>query len=147
MRFADLISGLILVLFGLILAVWVIPAEAFPGDPDEMAPAFLPTVAAVVIVALAGVQTVVAGVGREPPPPDFDRFSVVFLIASAAVFGLVIALIMNFGFIVGGISSITLIGFIMRPKGSERWWLLAIAVALPLGSYMLAWHGLRLSLP
>jgi len=136
-----------LVLCGLVLAIWVIPVESVPGDPDEMAPAFLPTVAALIIVVLAGFQTVIAGVGQKVPPPDFDRFSVLFLIASAVVFGLVIALIMNLGFIGGGISSIALIGFIMRPKGSERWWLLAIAVALPLGSYLLAWHGLRLSLP
>ncbi len=147
MRFTDLITGLILVLFGSVLAIWVIPVEAFPGDPGEMAPAFLPTVAAVVIVVLAGFQTIIAGGGRKTPPPDFDGFSVLFLIASAAVFGLVIALIMIFGFTAGGISSIALIGFLMRPKRSERWWLLAIAVTLPLGSYLLAWHGLRLSLP
>ncbi|MBT3915880.1 MAG: hypothetical protein HOF23_05860 [Rhodospirillaceae bacterium] len=147
MRFTDLISSLALVLFGLVLAVWVIPVESFPGDPGEMAPAFLPTVAAVIVVALAGFQTVIAVVGRKTPPLEFDKFSILFLIASAVVFGVVIALIMNLGFILGGISSIALIGFIMRPKGSERWWLLAIAVALPLSSYLLAWHGLRLSLP
>ena len=134
MRFTDLISSLALVLFGLVLAIWVIPPESFPGDPGEMAPAFLPTVAAVVIVTLAGFQTVIAGVGQKVPTPGFDRFSILFIIASSAVFGLVVAMIMNFGFIAGGISSIALIGFIMRPKGSERWWLLAIAVALPLGS-------------
>ena len=147
MRFTGLISSLALVLFGLVLAVWVIPVESFPGDPGEMASSFLPTIAAVVIVALAGFQTVIAGLGRKAPTPGFDRFSILFIIASAVVFGLVIAFIMNFGFIIGGIASIALIGFIMRPKGTERWWLLAIAIALPLGSYLLAWHGLRLSLP
>ena len=147
MRFADLISGPVLVLFGSVLAVWVIPVEAVPGDPGEIAPAFLPTVAAVVIAVLAGFQTVIAGMGRKKTPSDFDGSSVLFLLASAVVFGLVIALIMNFGFIIGGISSTALIGFLMRPKGSERWWLLIIAVTLPLGSYQLAWHGLRLSLP
>ena len=104
MRFTDLISSLALVLFGLVLAVWVIPVESFPGDPGEMAPAFLPTVAAVIVVALAGFQTVLAVVGRKPPPLEFDKFSILFLIASAVVFGVVIALIMNLGFILGGIS-------------------------------------------
>ena len=51
------------------------------------------------------------------------------------------------GYVAGGVVCILAIGALMRPTGLTWAWLAAVALALPIGVYVLSWHGLRLSLP
>ncbi|MAG98240.1 MAG: tripartite tricarboxylate transporter TctB family protein [Alphaproteobacteria bacterium] len=147
MRAADLITGPILAVVGLVLALWVIPIESVPGDEGEIAPAFMPTAVVTVIVVLAILQTIVAGFAGKRSVPAIDRFSALFVVASAVLLTLALAATAALGFVIGGTATIIFIGFLMRPTGAARGWLIAVAVAFPLGSYYLVWYGLRLALP
>jgi ABC-type transport system involved in multi-copper enzyme maturation permease subunit len=147
MRIADLISGLVLAAAGLVIAIWVIPAENVAGEAGEFSSAFLPGLAMISIAGLAVLQAGLAGFGRATGRPPIDRFSALFIIAASGVLALALWLIATFGFVIGGMVLIGGVGLAMFPSRRARWWLLAVAIALPVGSYALAWYGLRLSLP
>lgn len=139
----EIASGLVLAVAGLALAVWVIPAQSVPGDEGEIAPAFMPTAAALTFVAL-GVLQAIAG-WRHAPGADagWGRY----LLAAGVGLALATALIAWTGFVIGGAVSVLTLGLLMGARGSARWWLIGVALALPLLTHTLAWHGLRLALP
>ena len=66
---------------------------------------------------------------------------------NAAVLMAALGAIWGFGYIAGGVLCILAIGAAMRPKGTIWLWLVVVAVGLPLATFYLTWHGLRLSLP
>ena len=70
-----------------------------------------------------------------------------FLVVAGASLAAIVGLLAGLGYLAGGILITLAIGFAMRPTGAERWWLIAIAVVMPVAIHLLAWHGLRLALP
>ena len=143
----NTVAGLVLAAAAAAAAIWVIPEQAAPGDEDEIAPALLPIVAAVTIAVFAVVQAVSTALGRGAEPVEFDARSALFALVSLAGLGACAAMFMWLGFRAGGAIAIIAIGLAMKPSLGVLGWLTAVAIALPVGAYMLAWHGLRLALP
>ena len=146
-RRLDVAAGLVLAAAAAAAALWVIPEQAVPGDEGEIAPALLPTLAAVAVAVFALVQALATALGRSGEPVDFDGRAVLFAVAATAALAAAVALIAWAGFRVGGVVAIAAIGLAMRPARSVAVWLLVVAAVLPLATYALAWHGLRLALP
>lgn len=140
-------AGLLLAVVAAGAALWVIPEQAAPGDEGEIAPALLPIVAAVTIAVFAVVQAVSTALGRGAEPVEFDGRSALFALVALAALAVCVALMMWLGFRAGGAIAIAAIGIAMKPSLKIAGWLAAVAIILPLGAYMLAWHGLRLALP
>ena len=144
---ADILAALVLAVFALIGIFWAVPRETVEGDPGEIAPAVVPVVALWVIFACAIWQGATSLANRARASGEFDRFSLGFLVISAAVLMAALGAIWGFGYIAGGVLCILAIGAAMRPKGTIWLWLVVVAVGLPLATFYLTWHGLRLSLP
>ena len=53
MQKADFFLSLVLIAFGLIMAIWVIPGQALPSEQYGMSPAALPMICAIGIVILS----------------------------------------------------------------------------------------------
>ena len=151
MKRSDLVCGGALVLFGLAAIFLVIPGQTVPGDEGEIAPALLPTVAMWMVVVCALWQIIDALVraddGGDAGAGGLDPFAAVFLVVAGAGLAVIVGVLAGLGYLVGGIVITLAIGFAMRPAGAQRWWLIAIAVVLPVAIHLLAWQGLRLALP
>ncbi|MGI9520670.1 MAG: hypothetical protein ACR2PG_03380 [Hyphomicrobiaceae bacterium] len=147
MKRADILTSIVLVALALAGIFWVVPTETVVGEPGEIAPADMPKIALWVIAGCAGWQLVSALWIRNAKANPFDRFAMLFLAASTSVLFAALLGIWWLGYIAGGVLCIIGVGAIMRPKGGAWAWLVAVALALPVGIYALSWHGLRLSLP
>ena len=147
-RILNAAAGVVLAAGAAAAAVWIIPEQAAPGDEGEIAPALLPILAAVVIAVFALVQVITTLLNKTSDDPQgFDYKSAVFTIAASVGLAITITMLFWAGFRIGGIIAIAVIGFAMRPTPTVAVWLVVVATALPLATYALAWHGLRLSLP
>lgn len=143
----DIAAALVLAALALVGVFWAVPRETVAGDPGEVAPADVPTIALWVIFGGAVWHAVIAFSGRSSSGATIDRFAALFLGAGAlallaAMFG-----IWGLGYVAGGVLCIFAIGAAMGPRGRTWAWLAAVAIALPIAIYYLSWHGLRLSLP
>ena len=146
-RTIDVAAGLVLAAFAAVAAVWVIPGQAAPGDEGEIAPALLPIVAAGTIALFALVQAATTYLGHAAERVDFDSRAALFAVVAAVGLAGIVLVFMWFGFRTGGIVAIVAIGLAMRPPRALLIWLGIVAIALPVATYTLAWHGLRLALP
>lgn len=141
---SELASGVILALAGLVLAIWVIPMESAPGDEGEIAPGFMPSAAAITLVLLGALLALSA---LRADAQDAGPVGWLFLLGAAVGLAASVGVIAVTGFKIGGAVTVATLGFIMGARGAARWWMLAIAIALPVLTHTLAWHGLRLALP
>ena len=147
MKHVDILTSLVLIALALLGIFWAVPIETTTGEPGEVAPADLPKFALWVIVICGAWQLVTSLRSVEAKPNPIDRFAAGFLTAGTGTLFLALIGIWKVGYVTGGILCILGIGAAMRPKGVNWAWLAAVSLALPIGIYFLAWHGLRLSLP
>ena len=156
MRAANVLASICLILLGLLALIWVIPAQTVPVDPGELPGSLLPSVAAWVVVGAALwqlAQILLSGrkaASREPAAPGYgvdSRSSLLFFLGSALTLALFLLAIAQFGYLIGGAIGVLMLGWLMKPTGAARWWLLVVAAVVPAGVYYLALHLLRLSLP
>ena len=143
----DIAAALVLAVLALASVFWAVPQETVAGDPGEIAPADVPTIALWVIFGCAIWQAASAIVGRAGGAATIDRFAALFLGVGAMALLAAMLGIWALGYVAGGILCIFAIGAAMGPRGWTWAWLAAVAVALPVAVYFLSWHGLRLSLP
>lgn len=96
-RRANVISGIILAIFGLFMLFAIIPVQIAPGPEGMMSPRLVPTMMMIVVTALA-VLLVIANLrvetGRSGPEPGspVSRSEVIALLKLGAVFALAIVL-------------------------------------------------------
>ncbi len=147
MKHVDILTSLILIALALAGIYWAVPQETTAGEPGEIAPADLPKIALWVIVVCGAwqlLQSLRSDAGKQNP---LDRFALGFLTAGTLTLVAALVGLWKLGYVAGGVLCIFAIGAAMRPKGSNWAWLVAVALALPVGIYYVSWHGLRLSLP
>ena len=99
------------------------------------------------VAVFALVQSISRALSQSEDESEVDARAALF--ALIATFGLAASVlaIMWMGFRVGGIIAIATVGFAMRPTKTMAIWLIVVAISLPLATYTLAWHGLRMALP
>ncbi len=163
----DIGAALFLLVGAALLVGVVIPAETIPGDEGELAQAFMPTLAAAAIAAAAGLilaravsdrsrvrrggasraddEEVPDPASAEPERQPVDRFFWSVLAGATLLFGVVLAVLGEFGFLAGGGVSILAFGLVF----SRRSWpaLAVLAFLFPAAAYFLVLHGLGLALP
>ncbi|MEJ2729564.1 MAG: tripartite tricarboxylate transporter TctB family protein [Deltaproteobacteria bacterium] len=129
------LSGVVVVVFGLILLVWIIPWHTEAADYGWLRPATLPNVTAIIIV-ISGIIHVLFPAGSA----EFDlqsalRAGLFFVISLAGLF-----IMRHLGFL---IAAPLLIMILMLMVGERRpLWLVAGAVMVPLG----IWSSIELLL-
>ena len=100
MRTANLVSGVILILFGLIMLVLVIPAWIEEGPDGMMSPRLLPQMMVWLIVGLSGLL-VVSNLRAAPPDddgtPPISRGEMLAFARIGGVFAVSLALLLAFG--------------------------------------------------
>ena len=137
---ADLISGVLLMVFGLALLFWIIPAQTDQDTGAAVPPDLLPQICAVGITILAGILTVNAARGATPPnkAPKLSEWSAMVGVLAIVIIGTV--LFSHVHTAVGGffVSVAT-----MLYMGERRWYLLiALPSALVLSIYLLFYEFL-----
>ena len=160
----DIGAALFLLAGAALLIVFVIPAETIPGDEGELPQAFMPTLAAAAILVAAALvfaraarerarernagrvgDEAVAGQAAAPEHQPIDLLFWAVLAGATLLFGLVLAVLDQLGFLAGSAVAILAFGLAYR-RGA--WMALAVlAVLLPAVAYFLVLHGLGLALP
>jgi putative tricarboxylic transport membrane protein len=129
------LSGLVVVVFGLILLFWIIPRHTETADFGWLRPATLPNIAAMIII-VSGIIHVLFPMGSA----EFDlqpalRAGLFFVISLAGLF-----IMRHLGFL---IAAPLLIMVLMLMVGERRpLWLIAGIVMVPLG----IWSSIELLL-
>ena len=147
MKRADILTSIVLIALALIGILWAVPKETVAGEPGEIAPADLPQIALWVIIGCAAWQLFASVRGDDSKANPFDWFALAFMTGGTLTLIAALAGIWWLGYVAGGVLCVLGIGAAMRPTGLTWAWLIAVALALPAGVYVLSWHGLRLSLP
>ena len=149
-------SGAILTVASLLCLFWIIPATTSPPDnPNDLAPAFIPTVAMTTLLVLSIVLVLTALPKREEEKELHEEFG-----DEATGFGkqeainlglwilaaLVSWLIMNY---VGFEPAMTLfIGAVLYFVGLRNYWLLAaVSVAVPIALSQFVWYLFQTEMP
>ena len=157
----------LVLLIGAVLLLWfVIPAQTIPGDEGELAQSFMPSLAAVTILAAAALILVRAAAGAvrkrqsgAAPNPPAESGTAPAMPEEAAIgrpfwmvlggtvlgFSIILALLELFGFLAGSAAGILIFGLAFRRRSLVTF--VVLAVLLPAASYVLALHGLGLALP
>ena len=162
------IGAALFLLSGAALLIWlVIPAETIPGDEGELPQAFMPTLAAAAILAAAALvfarATLERSRGRndgraaavgEPAPAEpvaapehhpIDRVFWTVLAGATVLFGFILAVLGQLGFLAG--SAVAILAFGLAFDRGAWLALVVLAVLLPAVAYFLVLHGLGLALP
>ena len=137
---ADLIAGVLLMGFGLVLLIWIIPAQTEPNTGAAVAPALLPQICAVGITILAAVLTLngVRGVTVNAEAPKKSEWA-----AMVAVVTFIILTTVLFKYVHAAVAGAFVCLATMLFMGERRWWaLIGLPGALVLGVYLLFYEFL-----
>lgn len=156
-RRTDIISAIVLTVIAGLLLVWIIPANTSPPQSEgNLSPAFLPSLAAGILLILAMVLGMTSwSRGRSEVDELHEEFG-----AEAHGIGLqdVADLAIWCGFAVAVMFGFETIGFVataipalvaMMLFSGQRNWLAVggVAVAVPLAIQQIAWHAFNVQMP
>lgn len=147
MRIANLVSGLVLILFCLTMLLAVIPAQIEEGPAGMMSPRLLPQMMIWLIGGLS-VLLVLSNLRGAPADddgtPPFSREEVLAFVRIGGVFALALGLFLGFGALA---ASLALILGALLVLGERR---LPVLVLMPLGliggCYLLFYHVLGMAI-
>lgn len=156
-RRTDILSGLVLAALSLLLLVWIIPANTSPPQSENnLSPAFLPSVAALIMMALAAllslVSSLTAGKDAGTPHEEFgDEARGVGLreiadigIWSAFAFAMMVGFL-TIGFLLTAIAALALMMIYAGARNPIT--ITAVAVAVPVALQQISWHAFTVQLP
>lgn len=96
MRRANVVSGVALALFGLVMLLFVIPAQIDPGPEGIVSPRLVPSMMMILVTALAVLLVVTSrrgtGGGAAEGAPIISRSELAALLELGAVFALALGL-------------------------------------------------------
>jgi putative tricarboxylic transport membrane protein len=109
MRIANLVSGVILIVFGAIMLLWIIPVQIEEGPAEMMSPRLLPQMMIWLIIALS-VSLVASNLRINTKALDVSPISLLELLALAkigTVFAVALSLFLATGPLLAGVALIT----------------------------------------
>lgn len=150
----DLVLGLVIMGFGLLLIYWIIPAQVNDGGSFGLPPSLAPRSLAWLMVAMGAVLTVQNLKLQASPGRGLTREDAAYLAASVVSVAAMLVLMQwiggwvdrpYVGFLVA--APLGLILFTLLHTGAPLWAYLFNAIAAPAAIYVGFWWGLRLPLP
>jgi len=143
MRQADLISGIVLLFFGVILLFFIIPSQIEIDEDVLLSPRLMPNLCAIIIIVLS---TVLVAANVKPstkpsedqsePPISLAEFKALFIML--AIIGTCLLLFFFAGALIA--SAVLIIGFMLVLGERRPLLLIVIPGSLLLGSYYLFYH-------
>lgn len=136
MRRADVISGVILAVFGLITLFIIIPWQIEPGPAGYMSPRLVPVLMMVLITGLSvllAVRNLASGAAPGDEPPLFTWAEMLAIVKIATVFAVAIAL---YFWVSPAVSGGALVAGSLIALGERRPW---VIVAMPAGLLITVW--------
>lgn len=156
-RRTDIISAIVLAVFAGLLLVWIIPANTSPPQSeDNLSPAFLPSLAASILLVLAIVLGMTSWSRQRPEADELhEEFGAeAHGVGLADVADLAIwcafAMAVMFGFETIGFVPTAIPALVaMMLFGGQRNWLAigGVAVVVPLAIQQIAWHAFNVQMP
>lgn len=156
-RRTDIVSGLILAVLSVLLLLLIIPANTSPPQSENnLSPAFLPSLAALVMATLAALLAIVS---RTSPPDGPEILHEEFgdeargigpaeisdIVVWSAFSAAMMAGFLTIGFLPTAVAALVLI---MLYTGERRPIpIAAVAIAVPLALQQIAWHAFTVQLP
>ena len=137
MRRTDIVTAGLFIVIGLVTIVYVIPTYVMGGtDSDDLSPAFMPYVAAVIATVAATGLLVTRLVRRsaqeEPTPLPWESW--LFLAASVVVLGVTFVLMDRVGYLWGAAS---VVGGFMLLARAPAGIIVGTAIAFPVALWLL----------
>jgi len=149
-RRSDLISGSLILIFGLVMIFVIVPIQINSSSEYGLDPKFFPVVLLWLVVAM-GALLVLTRFPTERDPPDAEtligRRNWIFVAAVTVLLVLLFIAIEKIGFIVAGILMIALLMFAL--SGRDRNWIeiAAVSVIAPVAIYYTLYHLFSVQLP
>lgn len=156
-RRTDILSGLLLTALALVLLVWVIPANTSPPQSEmNLSPAFLPSLAAIVMLVLAALLALVTWLSNRDDTGDLhEEFGTEARgiglpeLADIAIWSaFAVAMMAGFltiGFLLTAIAALVLMMLYAGERNPLA--IVAVAIAVPLALQQIAWHAFTVQLP
>ena len=156
-RRTDLYSGIGLAVLSGVLLVWVIPGHTSPPQSEgNLSPAFLPSVAAGVLLILAALLSAGTWLSKaavsDKPHEEFGMESHGIglhdagdLVLWCIFAGLLMAGFLTVGFVVAGIAG--LFGLMIYAGQRSIWLLGIVSILVPVAIQQIAWHAFSVQLP
>lgn len=136
MRKADLSAGLVLVLFGVVMMVWVIPAQTQHVREISLQPSFYPNLAAGALVFFA-VLLVIQAIARRDRGGEEAPLLLRNWVSLVLVAGIMFAALAAFdylGFLVGGIALVLVLMLYMGARSIPL--LASVSIGTPVAIWL-----------
>jgi len=149
-RRSDLISGSLILIFGLVMIFVIVPIEINSSSEYGLDPKFFPVALLWLVIAMAALL-VLTRLPTAPDPADAEpligRRNWIFIAAVTVLLLLLFIAIEKIGFIVAGVLMIALLMFAL--SGRDRNWIEIAAVSLiaPVTIYYTLYHLFSVQLP
>ena len=125
---ADLIAGVFLMAFGLLMLFWIIPAQTDQDTGAAVPPDLLPQICAIGITILAAVLTINAARGTTPPgkAPKMTEWAAMAAVLAIILVGAAVATSLYY------IIARTRVGMLIRAGSTDRETVSALGVDIGL---------------
>jgi len=149
-RNSDIISGSLIVIFGLVMIFIIVPIEISSSSEYGLDPKFFPVALLWLVVAMGALLVLT----RIPTPPDpldieplFDKHNWIFIGAATVLVILIFVAIEKIGFIAAGIIATAFLMLML--SGRDRNWIeiVAVSVIAPVAIYYTLYHVFSVQLP
>ena len=150
MRRSDLISGTLIVVFGLVMIFIIVPVQISSSGEYGLDPAFFPVTLLWLLVAM-GVLLVATRVPQSSDPPEagpmLDRWSWLFITGVTAFLVLGFIAIQTLGFVIAGVIMIAALMMVIELRHLRWFELIGVSLLSPFVIYYLLYHVFSVQLP
>jgi putative tricarboxylic transport membrane protein len=149
-RRSDLISGAVIVVFGLVMIFVIVPVQISSSGEYGLNPAFFPVTLLWLLVAM-GVLLVATRIPQPPDPPEaepvLDRWNWLYVVGVSIFLLLGFIAIQTLGYVVAGIIMIGALMIVIELRHLRWLELIGVSVLSPLIIYYLLYHVFSVQLP
>jgi hypothetical protein len=149
-RRSDIVSGILLVLFGLVMIFIIVPQQIKSSGDYGLDPKFFPTVLLWLLVTMA-VLLIATRLRTQTEPADeepiLDAWNWLFIGGFSVFLILIFVAIKTVGFVLAGSATIALLMFTIGFRHLRWIELVGVSVLAPLAVYFALYHIFSVQLP